>query len=293
LVLVLALVVAAPYWAPPLLAVLPWGRGAAQAAQTEAQLRDVSARLAAIQQQLDQLPQLSNRVAALENRPQPDAAAAVAPLAGDVQRLAGRLDQIDTELGQLAHAEAANAQSPERVLMIALAGLGNAVSSSRPFAAELASVEALAQKRSGWASALQPLEGAAKTGLPSIAVLARRFADEVAPAILRADATAPNPQQSVGQAVLARLRSLVVIRRVDGGAERGSTAERAVAEAQAALDKGDLDGAVTALGTLQGGAATAAQPWLKAAQERLDAEHTIAKLGAELAGDMAAGPSGG
>ena len=91
----------------------------------------------------------------------------------------------------------------------------------------------------------------------------------------------------------ARLRSLVIIRRVNGGSTGGNPTDQAVDAAQAALDKGDLAGAVKALGALSGGAATAAQPWLKDAQERLDAEQTVAKLSRDLAGDMAAGASGG
>ena len=71
-------------------------------------------------------------------------------------------------------------------MIVALADLGNAVSTSRPFAAPLASVEALGQSRPGWAMALRPLEGPAKSGIPSTAVLAQRFSDEVATAILRA-----------------------------------------------------------------------------------------------------------
>ncbi len=248
--------------------------------------------LAGIQQQLSELTNLSSRVAALENRPAPDASAAVAPLASQVQQLGTHLDQIDKQLAQLAHDAANNAEGPQRVLMVALASLGNAVSGSRPFATELTSVEALGQNRAGWAASLQPLEASAKTGIPSTAVLAQRFTDAVAPAILRAQANVPSNQQSLGQAMLTRLRSLVIIRRVDGGAS-GNPTDQAVGEAQAALNKSDLAGAVKALGALNGAAADATQPWLKDAQQRLDAEQTIAKLSRDLAGEMAAGASGG
>ena len=294
LVIALALVGTSPYWAPALMPLLPWSAGATQPSQQQTQAQQQMAQqLAAIQQQLDQLTRLNNRVTALENRPQPDASAAVAPVTAQVQQLARRLDQIDKQLAQLAHDEASDAQSPQRVLMIALAGLGNAIATSRPFAAELASVEALSQGRKDWAASLQPLEAAAKTGIPSTALLAQRFTNDVATAILRAAATAPRSQQNLGQAMWARLRSLVIIRRVNGGSAGGNPTDQAVDTAQAALDKGDLAGAVKALGTLSGGAATAAQPWLKDAHERLDAEQTVAKLSRDLAGDMAAGASGG
>jgi hypothetical protein len=250
--------------------------------------------LAAIQQQLAQLTSLNNRITAMENRPAPDASAAVAPLAEQVQQLGARIDQIDKLLVQLTRDAANNAESPQRVLMISLVSLSNAIATSRPFSAELASVEAQAQNRKGWAAALQPLEASAKTGIPSTAVLTQRFSDDVAPAILRADANAPDSQQSMAQSMWARLRSLVIIRRVDGNSgSSNNPTDQAVNEAQAALNKSDLAGAVKALAPLKGGAANAAQPWLKDAQLRVDAEQTIAKLSQDLAGDIAAGASGG
>lgn len=290
LILALALIGTSPDWAPPLTRVLPWSRHADPAEQEEQQLAQ---RVTALEQQLGSNASLSDRVATLENKPTPDASAAVAPLAAQVQQLSSRLDQIDARLAQLAHDEATNAESPQRVLMVALASLGNAVAGSRPFAAELASVEALGQSRNGWAETLQPLEGAAKTGIPSTAVLAQRFTSDVAPAILRAEAAGPTEHKSLGDAMLARLRGLVVIRRVDGRGGSANPTDRAVEEAQAALDKSDLAGAVAALKPLSGAPATAAQSWLADAQQRLDAEETIAKLSRNLAGDMAAGARGG
>lgn len=290
LILALALIGTVPYWAPPLTRLLPWSRHADPAEQEQQQLAQ---RVTALEQQLGSNASLSDRVTALENKPTPDASAAVAPLAAQVQQLGSRLDQIDARLAQLSHDEAANAESPQRVLMVALASLGNAVAGSRPFAAELASVEALGQSHNGWAEALQPLEGPAKAGIPSTAVLAQRFTSDVAPAILRAAATAPTEHESLGDAMLARLRGLVVVRRVDGRGAGSSPTDRAVEEAQAALDKGDLGGAVAALKLLGGAPAAAAQSWLGDAQQRLDAEATIAKLSRNLAGDMAAGARGG
>lgn len=291
LVVALALVGTAPYWAPALMPLLPWSVPAAPVPQQASD--QTEQQLAAIQQQLGQIAALGNRVAALENKPAPDASAAVAPLAAQVQQLGTQIDQINKQLAQIAHDAASNAESPQRVLMVSLASLGNAVAGSRPFAAELASVEALGQGRNGWAAALQPLEGPAKTGIPSTAVLAQRFSSDVAPAILRAEAAAPTAKQSLGDAMLARLRGLIVIRRVDGSGAGTSPTDQAVAQAQAALNAGDLAGAVKALSALSGAPAAAAKPWLDAAQQRLDAEQAIAKLSRDLAGDLAAGASGG
>lgn len=294
LVVALALIAASPYWAPALMPLLPWSANLAATPTVPSPAQDQTAQqLAAIQQQLGDVAALSNRVAALESRPAPDASAAVAPLAAQVQQLSTRLDQIDKQLAQITHDEATNSESPQRVLMVSLASLGNAIASSRPFAAELASVEALSQSRNGWAASLQPLEPAAKTGIPSTAVLAQRFSSDVAPAILRAEAAAPTGKKNLGEAMLARLRGLVVIRRIDSHGVGTNPTDQAVAAAQAALDKDDLTGAVKALDALSGAAAAAAQPWLADAEQRLGAEQTIAKLTQDLAGDLAAGASGG
>jgi hypothetical protein len=291
LILALALIGAAPYWAPAVMPLLPWST---PAAPPQPQISDQTAQqLAAIQQQLGDLTSLANRVAALENKPAPDASAAIAPLATQVQQLGAQIDQINKLLAQVTHDEASNAESPERVLMLSLASLGNAIAGSRPFAAELASVEALGQSRSGWAAALQPLEAPAKIGIPSTAVLAQRFSSDVAPAILRAETAAPASHESLTDAMLARLRGLIVIRRVDSSGTGTSPTDQAVAQAQAALNQSDLAGAVKALSTLGGAAADAAKPWLADAQQRLGAEQTIAKLSQDLAGDMAAARTSG
>lgn len=291
LVLALALVAASPSWAPAVMPLLPWTAPAAP--QQQAVSEQIAQQLAAIRQQLGGLGALNDRVNALENRPVPDASAAVAPVTAQVQQLGAQVDQINKQLAQIARDEANNAESPQRVLMVALASLGNAIASSRPFATELTSVEALGRSRSGWAAALQPLEAPAKTGIPGIAVLAQRFSSDVAPAILRAEAAPPTGHENLADAMLARLKSLIVIRRVDSSGTGTSPTDQAVARAQAALNGGDLSGAVKALGALNGAPADAAKAWLADAQQRLDAEATLAKLSRDLAGDMAAGASGG
>lgn len=287
LVLALGLAGTSSYWLPT---IQPLLSAKAPTSDTQASL---AARLAAIERKLDALQSLTDRLATLERRPLPDARIAMAPLEEQLQLLSARLDQTEMRLGQLIKDQTARGDSAQRVLIVALADLGNAISSSHPFAAQLASVEALGQGRRGWAMALHPLEDVARTGIPSSAILAQRFSNEFAPAILRADAASPSAQASLGEAVLSKLRSLVIIRRTDGSGEATGSADAAVATAEAALAKGDLSGAVTALGNLTGAAANAAAPWLTQAQQRLQAEQTIARLTQELASDLAAGASGG
>jgi hypothetical protein len=282
LVLALAIVGTIGYWRPLVEPLLP------SQPQADDQLAALNARLAAIEHRLDAIPSLDDRIAAIEHSPAPDASAALAPIEDQLQHLSARLDAIESRLAQLSKDQATRGDSAQRVLIVALADLGNAISTSRPFAAQLASVEALGQSRPSWAAALRPLEGAAKSGIPSTAVLAQRFTDETAATILRVAATSPSPEASLGDAILAKLRALVVIRRTDGSGGTASSVDGAVGAAEAALSKDDLAGAVAALGALTGATADAASSWLQQAQLRLKAEETIATLTQELSSDLAA-----
>jgi len=294
LIVVLALVGTVPFWGPPLLPLLPWSNAVAPRGTGDAPDRaQLQQRLGAIEQKLATLAPLGDRVSALEQRPQNDATAPIAALTDSVQQLAARLDRMDQRMSDLARQQAASAESPERVLMLALTGLGNAVASSGPYAAQLKSVEALAQGRSGWAAALQPLEAGADQGIPSLAVLTQRFDTAVAPAILRSEQQKASADGSLGDAVLARLRSLVTIRRVDEAGAGTSPTDRAVTAAKAALGKGDLAGSVAALDGLSGAPAEAASGWIGEAKRRLAANDVLARLSAELANDLASGASGG
>jgi hypothetical protein len=286
LVVALGVVGTSAYWIPLIQPVLPSHQ------QSSDPLATVAARLAAIERRLDTLQSLDDRITAIERRPVPDATPSLAPIEDQLQQLGARLDQTEARLSQLIKDQATRGDSAQRVLIVALADLGNAVSTSRSFAAQLASVEALGQSRAGWAEALQPLEGPAKSGIPSAAVLARRFSDEVATAILRADTASPSAQSGLGEAVLAKLRSLVVIRRTDGAADNANPVDAAVATSEAALAKDDLAGAVAALSDLSGAQAAAASAWLQQARQRLQAEQTIATLTQELSSDLAAAGGG-
>jgi hypothetical protein len=296
IILILAVIGTEPYWQPALAPLLSWGPTATPAPASVPEKSDaqaaLTARLDALERRLQALPSLDNRLTALEQRPVPDTQASLAPLQSQLQQLSTRLDQLNQRIDQLVKDESQRGDSAQRVLLVALASLGNAISSSQPFSAELASVEALGRGRPDWAQSLRPLEDKAKTGLPSTAILAGRFSDEVAPAILRAEAAGPSAQQSIGQAVLAKLRGLVVIRRTDG-AGGGTPAQQAVAAADSALQKGDLAGAVAALKPLTGPAAEAAAPWLAEAQQRLAAEQIVARLSQQVSADLAAGAGGG
>lgn len=322
----LALAALSPFWAPPLRGLLPWGGPSSAARQADLAQQLAAAeqsrtaaldRAAALQQQLEAAQQASRQNAAaasaakdlgerldrVERRVDSAAAAmregetaALSPLRTQLQQLdaatremAARLDRAEQRLAALAADESASGARADRVLLIALDQLRAAVATSRPFAAELEAVQALAKDRPELAAALAPLKDAAAAGYPGTAVLARRFATEAAPAILRANAAPTGP--GWGEQALAKLRSLVVIRRTDVAAA-DDPVEAATATAEAALANGDLAGAVGALDRLSGAPAQAAQPWLDAARPRLQAEQALARAGAELAQRVAADGAG-
>src|SRR5690348_17350855 len=151
IILVLAVIGTEPYWQPALAPLLRWGPAAAPAPVPTPEKNDaeaaLAARLDALERRIQTLPALDNRVTTLEQRPAPDTQASLAPLQSQLQQLSARLDKLEQRMTQLVKDQAARGDSAQRVLIVALANLGNAVSSSRPFSAELASVEALGRGR--------------------------------------------------------------------------------------------------------------------------------------------------
>ena len=306
LVLALALVGTAPYWAPSLLPLLPWGQQ--PEAGTEALARRLDAmeaaekdsaaeiaRLAAQAQQpaasgaaaapdlrpiIARLDALEQRIAALPTPPDTTA------LTQSVQQMGARLDAMDAKLGKLAAAEAAGDEG-DRALLAAIAELRAALAGSGPFDGELQGVMALAHGDMAVTAALQPLASEAATGLPNAALLAATFRTETAPAILRAAAQAPPAQGSLGDRILAKLKGLVTIRHIGATGASDDPGAVAVRAAETALDKGDLAGAVTALQGLGGATADAAQPFVAAAKRRLDAEGAVSGLAQKIMARLA------
>jgi hypothetical protein len=324
---VLALVVitgTSPYWAPPLAAVLPWSprSGAEEMAgrvgDIDQRATTLSQQQAAVGERLSRLEQqvksataaapqqaaLEQRLAALEQR----LSAVAVHQAEFEQRVDRYQEQASASFGALREemdkleaaqqhlAQSAKEKGPDgtdqALLLLSLEQLRNAVDSGRAFAPQLAAMAALAHDRAEVKEALKPLESAAAQGVPDKLALARRFEQEVAPAMLRA-AAAPR-EDSWSERVWSGLRSLVVIRRVDGtGANTDNPAEAAVARAEAALAANDLAGAVTAVeavtGRATGPAQSASAPWLAAAKERVAAETALATLSRQLTARLAAG----
>jgi len=304
LIIVLALVGTSPFWAPSLAGILPWSPQATADAPALAQLGErvdaLAKRQAALEQRLQRseeqlggataaqptaaaLKELGERVAQLEQRP--------AASAGDADRMAA----LQEQLRKLGTDEAQNADRLSKIetqaneggaradeaLLLALGQLREELESSRPFATQLGTVNALARSRPELRAALQPLDDAAQAGVPSLAVLRQRFTDEVTPAVLR-QAAAP-PSANWGDHIWSKLRSLVIVRRVgEGAASSDDPVQAALGRADAALTHGDLAGGVTAVESLPPAAASPAADWLAAARQRLALEQAVARATGQL-----------
>jgi len=270
LILVLALVAASPYWAAPISSILPWNAGGA------ANNAALGGRLDAIEQRLNDLsgqaaiPAAAPDLTAVEDKLR-DQAAALDRLQDNAQKLDQRLSALEARISHLS-------DDPQRLLLMSLGGLAAAIGTSRPYAGELGAAEALAAGKPDILAQLKTLESGAGQGIPGAAVLARQFSQNVAPALMRSEAESTAPGESWWRRILVRLESLVVIRRTDrAGAASADPVAAAAATAEAALDQGDIAGAVAAVEALPAENAAPAQSWLALAKQRLAAEAAVAQ----------------
>lgn len=285
-----------PFWAPQIMRALPWGTEQHEAAPANPRplpAPSVDPAIATAKAEADQnaalLRQLSQRLAALEARPAP-----AAPDLGPVEQQLGALAKTTADLTQhVAALDKAAQQQPatdpkNTALALVLLQIRAAVDTGRPFDVEYQALVALSHDHPDIAAAAQPLAEPAASGVASRAVLAERLR-QLAPQIATAR---PPPKATWKSQIVARLRALVTIRRIDDG-EGQTPAEAAVETAQHDLASGDLAGAVAALSALSGPNAAAAEPWLKMAKARLAVEaalrQTEAALTAMLGAAMPAG----
>lgn len=298
-------VAASPFWAPVATRVLPWGQKAAE--KPAATVADIGVLKAEAKRNADTVQQLSQRLAALEARPAPDIGALQqrvatleakpTPNLSGVQQQLAAIDKATADLGDkvaaLGKAEQQRAGAdPKAALALVLLQIRGALDVGRPFSAEYRTLVALAHDHPDIVAAAQPLAQPAQSGVASRAALVERLR-QLAPQI--ATARAP-PKDTLKSEVVARLRSLVTIRRIGG--DNQTPAEAAVTAAQDDLAKGDLAGAVAALDRLDGPSKAAAEPWLNTAKVRLDAEVALRQVEAALTASLgnaaaASGAQGG
>lgn len=255
----------------------------------EGEIKKLSGASAAGQDLAAQLDALDKKVAALD----PDVAAG-AKAASEVSGLSGALAKVQSELDELKSQiaalskdrEAAQAAARrEAALWAAVGRLRDAVRYAGSFSGQLADVTRLAGDKADLKQALAPLETLASGGVPTLSELQRSF-----PATARAVVAAGYEDGDEGMlgGVLRRFSEVVTVRPSCGEATGDGPADIAT-RAECKLDDGDLDGALTELATLSGGAKDAAAGWVAKAERRRAADAAIAALNGLLAGQTAAG----
>lgn len=282
LALVLGLTGTSPYWAPPLAHVLPWGTPADDTTRQifANQLASVESEVQALRDAQSANTQIFVRLDALEKQVQQAAPGNASQFAGAVKRLDAATQQLQSavdgnaaRIAALQDRLAHTSDNPERMLFLALSQLSAAVATSRPFPNELKAAETLAPHDIG--AKLLTLEPQAATGIPSTAALAARFDAATAPAMLLATPAVP-ANEGWTKHFWAKLASLVVVRRVGDSTTPPDPTIAAVDAARNELAQGDLAGAVGAVEAAPAPARGAAESWLAAAHQRLDAEAVIA-----------------
>lgn len=192
---------------------------------------------------------------------------AIAALQGDIQALSTRVQDLED-------GAKADPTAPAQALVLASTQVRARLMGDDPFAAELSALESIAGADPVVQAAVQRLRPHAEVGVPTEAALSARFT-KVAKDIIAAR-TAGEADGWLGR-VKDGIGGLVTVRRTDPQAISDEV-ERAVAIGEAALELGDLAGAVKALGELQGAPGEAAAAWLGEARARVEAEAALEDL---------------
>lgn len=318
LVIVIAGVLLAPFWAPALMPLLPWG------AKTAVTHQDVAA--------------VAARVTALEERPAPPVVD-VGTLKSAQAALAHRVDELEATTDGLRQSEAAAGAAKQAVAQLAQRLDASDAQSASRNAAEAADITKVQQQLSGLGSTatdqgtrlavlerqVQAQGGADRHGtMLALALLQMREAVEndrpfaaeydLFKGLARNDPKLVAAAQPLGKAAPEGVASDAELSRrlaalsaqISATAQPSATSSTwweealdrmrrlvtirridaaaktgpaaAVGAAQQALARGDLAAAVAAVNRLTGSEAEAARPWLDAARERLAAKAALTHL---------------
>lgn len=248
--------------------------------------------------------------------PTPSPAVAPATPVPDVSELARQLAAMETEVSRLQGEEAADASTSEAVTsmgaqiahlvnqlaeqqqrltaleqtspqalvkplaILGAARLRQAVEQGSPFAGALDGMHRLLDKTTLTEpanKALLTLDAHKNEGVVSALALRDGFAEKIGDIV---DAEAAPADASWWDRTLARLKNMVTVRPT--GDVKGQDAPAIVARAEAALNRGDVDRAVTELQGLSPNAAVAAADWLQRAQTRQSVLAAVDTLEAAL-----------
>ncbi len=263
----------------------------------------------------EKMAALEARLAALQTQPPSNGAtvdtAAIDRISNENARLRSDLAALKTQLAAVDQALAARGQDTAGVaFVLAVSNLGAALSTARPFAAELTALTELAGKDPALAAQVKeltaPLAGRAAVGVPTLVELQGRF-PATARAIVEAAKQPEPPTVENSESTTWYDRPLgwlssagewlsfqVSVRPV--GDVAGDDAGARVARAEVRLSENALAAAVKELEGLSGPAAAAAAAWLGDARARLAVDRVVTALQAAAVtrlGSTAASDSGG
>ena len=154
------------------------------------------------------------------------------------------------------------------------ARLSSAVQAGLPYTQDLGLLAPFAKDDPKLAEAVTALQPQAASGVTARATLIADF-----PAIAKAALADDLADDSFGQRLLGKLRSLVSLRRVGADVE-GNTAEAQLARAEAALEAGNLAQAIELVNALPAQTKRATASWLSRAETHLAAQRAVDKLAA-------------
>ena len=232
---------------------------------------------------------LEQRVRALEDDPTREPLGQ-ALAAWDEQRAAleAALADVSARLARFEEEAAQQAAADGHLVSLVLAAgeLTAALGSSRPFARALDTLRGIAGEDPEIEGALARLAPFAATGVPTLDGLGARFPG-AANAIVRA--TPASEDSDWIDETVTRLSQLVTIRRTGGAVDPASLDGRLV-EAESALHAGDLGRAIAIVELLMpaGAEAGVAEPWLRDARARAEADDALAGLVAIVHGRIGA-----
>jgi len=190
----------------------------------------------------------------------------------DVARRAASIAEAEKRLTEVERVARADRQVDTAA--VTTLRLGEALSSGRPYKAELA----LLSRTPGIEAEIRTLQARAETGIPSRAALLERF-----PAVAAAAARNADRGDDAWSQMMAKARGLVQVRRMTPGEDLDGR----LAQAELALKNGDLGRALVATERLPEGAAQAIAPWRADALARFEAERALDRISQALAAGAA------
>jgi hypothetical protein len=264
-------------------------------AEAAARIEETAAAKESLQALSERLSAIEDRGAAVAGAADAERLSALAAARDEARKLAERMAELEKSQAQAATERETLAEMEKRLaavedrpaasqsgtaskgaVLLAVGQLRDAVRLGTAYQREYDAVKALAGADPGIGAALLTLGKAAKTGVPTLAVLREEFGAMASPLVAEARGQAADGWVSK---IVAKVGSLVTIRRTDG--KGGDDIEALVARAEQRLAAGDLAGtveAVDAMKPVSTEAAAMVAPWLDRAKTRLAAERALAAL---------------